>query len=147
MHFQGILAAKRYSSTLEKRSKSESNLKQSDIALSTPQDRNFSSSNNDIIISGNEVKSPRKYYNTAPARLKPEKVGKISGDLLRPKSCSCAAIPLSSNASTFSEIVSPEVMDSFTEAVRSLEQQSLPPDCRLNCPGLELSLYSKFKTL
>ncbi|ODM88128.1 hypothetical protein Ocin01_18554 [Orchesella cincta] len=55
--YEGILAAKRYSSTLEKRSKSESNLKQSDIALSTPKERNFSSSNNDIIISGNEVKS------------------------------------------------------------------------------------------
>lgn len=137
---QGILAAKRYSSTLEKRSKSESNLKQSDIALSTPKDRNFSSSNNDIIVSGSEVKSPRKYYNTAPARLKPEKVGKISGDLLRPKSCSCAAIPLSSAVPpVFNDIVPPEVMDSFTAAVRSLEQQeqqqSLPPDCRLNCPS------------
>lgn len=132
---QGILAAKRYSSTLEKRSKSESNLKQSDIALSTPKERNFSSSNNDIIVSGSEVKSPRKYYNTAPARLKPEKGGKIVGDLLRPKSCSCAAIPLNTPP-TFNEILPPEVMDSFTEAVRSLEQpeqqQSLPPDCRLN---------------
>ncbi|CAL8129737.1 unnamed protein product [Orchesella dallaii] len=131
--YEGILAAKRYSSTLEKRSKSESNLKQSDIALSTPKERNFSSSNNDIIISGNEVKSPRKYYNTAPARLKPEKSGKICGDLLRPKSCSCATISMSSKT-PFNDIVPPEVMDSFTEAVRSLEQQSLPPDCRLNCP-------------
>ncbi|ODM91974.1 Protein phosphatase Slingshot [Orchesella cincta] len=131
--YEGILAAKRYSSTLEKRSKSESNLKQSDIALSTPKERNFSSSNNDIIISGNEVKSPRKYYNTAPARLKPEKSGKICGDLLRPKSCSCATISMSSTT-PFNDIVPPEVMDSFTEAVRNLEQQSLPPDCRLNCP-------------
>lgn len=134
--FQGILTAKRYSSTLEKRSKSEShlsesNLKQSDKPLlSTHDDKILCSSNSDITDGGSEGKSQKKYFHTAPARLKPEN-GRLVADILKPKSSSCAAIQLTDD----NDIVPQDVMNSFKAAVSSLEQQPTPSEKYFSAQG------------
>jgi hypothetical protein len=133
---QGILTAKRFSSTLEKRSKSESNLKQSDKSiLSTHNERVMCSSNSDITDGGLSIKCQKKYFHTAPARLKPEKSSKKTvSDLLKPKSSSCAAISLS-DETYLNDIVPQEVITSFEAAVSSLEHRPPSSDVYFSIQG------------
>lgn len=128
---QGILKAKRFSNVLEKRSKSESNLKQTEFSLR--KDSTISTSNHSLNGYSMAKRPPRKYFNTAPARLKkPHKHLSIEqgSGLNRSKSYSCATIPTSMTSSrdedsSMEELVPRDVMDSFRNAVNCLEK--FPP--------------------
>jgi len=92
--------------------------------LSTHNDRVMCSSNSDITDNGLSIKCQKKYFNTAPARLKPEKSKKSVSDLLKPKSSSCAAIS-QAEVNSLSDIVPHEVVTSFEAAVSSLEHRQI----------------------
>jgi len=108
-------------------------------SLCVPKSKIKLSASNDSVSNDTPVKkSPRKYYNTAPARLKPEKGQK---GFLKPKSSSLVAISnpnkngSSINADTVASshvIVPQDVIDSFQSAVDSLELSSVsssqPPE-------------------
>lgn len=143
------MTAKRFSTTLEKRSKSESNLKQSDRDRSKSRDKNTCSSNSDITDSRDGGKGYKmKYFNTAPARLKPGEKARRLTDILKPKSSSCASILSegsgsreegdkddkdkerrgSQNQSIHEDILPMEVMSSFQAAVNVLEKPGVIPN-------------------
>jgi hypothetical protein len=83
------------------------------------------SSNGDITEGSVDMKSHKKYFNTAPARLKPEKNGrKLVDILLKPKSSSCAAILTDKHE--LQDIVPAEVLSSFEAAVSVLENPTPP---------------------
>lgn len=72
-----------------------------------------------------DAKAHKKYFNTAPARLKPEKHSRKLTDILKPKSSSCAAILMDKpEPQELYDIVPQEVMSSFKHAVNELEQTS-----------------------
>lgn len=95
------------------------------------------SSNTDI-TEGSD-KSHKKYFNTAPARLKPEKNGRklVDLDILKPKSSSlCAAILTEKHE--LQDIVPADVLSSFEAAVSVLENPSVSSNSYCDVQGIPL---------